>query len=313
MTEKDKNTLILAVCVAVFIGANIVLFITGHFPSRTGGVPDWGQTLGLMAAALMSFAMFSFLYRDNPIFRAVENLFVGLGLGVTLYVMWYLNLKPEVYDRLISPMLDPSVDVPGADLVLIIPVLMGVMMLTRLSGRHGWISRYPIAFLVGYGSGFSIQPMIHSLILKQVEKTIVPVQMSAAAWGLCALVAAVAVVGAYAASKGGRLAVGLKIAAAAVALAYVIAANTPSLNARPQLAEAFRAVDLLLIVLGVLCVLCYFFFSAEHKGALGAASRVGIIFLMVAFGATFGYTVMARESLVIGRIQFLLGDWLGLL
>jgi hypothetical protein len=37
---------------------------------------------------------------------------------------------------------------------------------------------------------------------------------------------------------------------------------------------------------------------------------LGIIFIMVAFGASFGYTVMARISLLIGRFYFLLHDWL---
>ena len=53
--------------------------------------------------------------------------------------------------------------------------------------------------------------------------------------------------------------------------------------------------------------------SKEHKGFLGYTSRLGIIFIMIGFGASFGYTVMARVSLLIGRIQFLLGDWLGLI
>ena len=66
----------------------------------------------------------------------------------------------------------------------------------------------------------------------------------------------------------------------------------------------------LLIVVGVICTLAYFYFSARHRGLLGGASRVGIWFLMVAFGAGFGNTVMARISLLIGRVQFLLYDWL---
>jgi hypothetical protein len=33
---------------------------------------------------------------------------------------------------------------------------------------------------------------------------------------------------------------------------------------------------------------------------------------MVSFGAGYGYTVMSRISLLIGRFQFLLHDWLGL-
>jgi hypothetical protein len=36
---------------------------------------------------------------------------------------------------------------------------------------------------------------------------------------------------------------------------------------------------------------------------------VGIWVLMVAFGASFGYTVMARISLLIGRVEFL-GRWI---
>jgi hypothetical protein len=68
-----------------------------------------------------------------------------------------------------------------------------------------------------------------------------------------------------------------------------------------------------LLLIGLVCSLLYFFFSREHKGALGGASRVGIWFLMVGFGASFGYTVMARVSLLIGRMQFLFRDWLGLL
>ena len=61
-----------------------------------------------------------------------------------------------------------------------------------------------------------------------------------------------------------------------------------------------------LVMLGVMCTLIYFFFSRERKGITGGLSEVGIIFLMIGFGASFGYTVMARISLLIGRVDFLL-------
>jgi hypothetical protein len=66
----------------------------------------------------------------------------------------------------------------------------------------------------------------------------------------------------------------------------------------------------LMVVVGVVCGLIYFFFSLEHKGLFSWTSRIGIYVLMVAFGATFGYTVMARISLLIGRMNDL-GIWLG--
>ena len=70
-------------------------------------------------------------------------------------------------------------------------------------------------------------------------------------------------------------------------------------------------VNTLIMVVGVLSVLIYFFFSAEHKGPLKGISRVGIWFLMVSFGAAFGYTIMGRISILIGRVSFLLTEWLG--
>ena len=35
-------------------------------------------------------------------------------------------------------------------------------------------------------------------------------------------------------------------------------------------------------------------------------ARTGVMFLMIAFGAAFGYTVMARMSLLIGRLTDLI-------
>ena len=65
----------------------------------------------------------------------------------------------------------------------------------------------------------------------------------------------------------------------------------------------------LVVVVGVISTLVYFYFSKEHKGVVGVTAKVGIWFIMISFGAHFGYTVMGRISLLIGRIQFLVYDW----
>ncbi|KQC12054.1 MAG: hypothetical protein APR63_11845 [Desulfuromonas sp. SDB] len=64
------------------------------------------------------------------------------------------------------------------------------------------------------------------------------------------------------------------------------------------------------LLIGTVTGIFYFFFSLEHKGVLRIGARVGMMFLMITFGASFGYTVMARISLLIGRIYFILHDWL---
>lgn len=67
----------------------------------------------------------------------------------------------------------------------------------------------------------------------------------------------------------------------------------------------------IIVVVGVLSTLIYFYFSKEHVGVLGVTAKVGIWFIMISFGAHFGYTVMGRVSLLIGRVQFLIDDWIG--
>jgi hypothetical protein len=82
--------------------------------------------------------------------------------------------------------------------------------------------------------------------------------------------------------------------------------------------NAFRTADsfstfllAFIVVIGVISTLVYFYFSKEHTGVMGVTARVGIWFIMIAFGAHFGYTVMGRVSLLIGRAQFLYFDWGG--
>ena len=57
----------------------------------------------------------------------------------------------------------------------------------------------------------------------------------------------------------------------------------------------------------------YFFFSIEHEGVVGGIAKLGIGFLMITFGAGFGYTVMGRIALIAERMSVLFDDWLWLI
>ncbi len=67
-------------------------------------------------------------------------------------------------------------------------------------------------------------------------------------------------------------------------------------------------LNILLVFIGTITILMYFFFSKAHTGTYGKITKIGIWYMMIGFGASFGYTVMARISLLIGRIQFLIAD-----
>jgi len=84
----------------------------------------------------------------------------------------------------------------------------------------------------------------------------------------------------------------------------------------PQLKATIVPINswnIVIMIIGVVTTISYFYFSAEHRGILGVSAKMGTIFIMIFFGATFGYTVMARISLLIGRIHFLLHNWLHLI
>lgn len=87
----------------------------------------------------------------------------------------------------------------------------------------------------------------------------------------------------------------------------------------PQLSQTLQPysgtpgniINQVIILVAVFSTLVYFFFSLEHKKTVGMISRLGIVFIMISFGASFGYTVMGRISLLIGRFQFLLDSFTG--
>jgi hypothetical protein len=200
--------------------------------------------LGIWVAAILTLAIFSFLYKDNPFFKFAEHLLVGVSAGY--YLVQYCF--SAAYKKLLVPVF------VNHDYVLVMGGILGIMMFTRLSRKTEWISRYPVAFYVAAWAGYVIPSYIQVRILQQVESTMF----------------------------------------------------------NPAAVSLKEAVSLSVLLIGVVTTLIYFYFSAEHKGALKGISKIGITFLMIGFGATFGYNVMGRISLLIGRFQFLFVDWLGL-
>ncbi|MCK4416835.1 MAG: hypothetical protein KAV99_01550 [Candidatus Latescibacteria bacterium] len=194
--------------------------------------------IGAWIAAALTLFIFSFLYKDNPFYKLAEHIFVGVSAGY-----WVVY---EVRNVVIPNMIEP---VSQGRYIYIVSGIMGLMMLTRVLPKIGWLSRWAIAFTVGMTSGYFLVTYLQSHALEQVRATLLPL-------------------------------------------------NSP---------------NNILIIVGVLTALIYFFFSKEHKGVFGKTAKVGIWFLMIAFGASFGYTVMARVSLLIGRMHFLLSDWLRLI
>ncbi len=225
------------------------------------------KAIGLILAAGLTLTMYSFLYRDNPLFKIAENLYVGVALGYMAMFVWRQALRPMVYEPIFHAPTWSALQT--ALLHKTVPIIVGFMLLTRLSRKHGWISRYAYALMIGWAAGLAIPNITNTYILKQLYAAVTPLQQ-----------------------------------------AITSAPNTPAFSYDWFVGTAGPVVGTLVILIGTVSVLFYFFFSVEHKKVGRAVSTVGIWFLMVSFGASFGYTVMGRLSLLIGRVQFLLDEWL---
>jgi hypothetical protein len=75
----------------------------------------------------------------------------------------------------------------------------------------------------------------------------------------------------------------------------------------------FLNVNNFIFVVCCISATIYFLFTLNQKTVAGPITSFGRYALMIAFGAAFGFTVMSRISLFTGRMQFLLGDWLGMI
>ncbi len=72
-------------------------------------------------------------------------------------------------------------------------------------------------------------------------------------------------------------------------------------------ADGAGVISGVLLAGGLAATLLHFYFSAAHNRPLRVVSRVGVLILMLSFGASFGFTVMGRISLAIGRARELMG------
>ena len=201
------------------------------------------EILQIWIIAFFTLALFSFLYKDNPFYRLAENIFAGLTTGYQVSLIWDTVIIQKLWD----PMM-------GGQWWLFVPGLLGLMMFSRFSPKTSWMSRVPLAVVMGITAGIFLTTQLHGFVLPQMQATM----------------------NTFVTAKG--------------------------------FADYFLAS---LIAVGVISTMIYFYFSHEHVGVLGVTAKLGIWFIMISFGAHFGYTVMGRVSLLIGRTQFLIEDWIG--
>ncbi|RKX69732.1 hypothetical protein DRP43_04075, partial [candidate division TA06 bacterium] len=164
-------------------------------------------------AAILTLAVYSFLYKDNIFYKTAEYLVVGVSVGYSVAITWH--------NVIISKMVVPVVDYHLY--YMIIPAIIGCLMFTRFFKKVSWLSKIPISFIIGWGAGVAIPLGFQMYILEHVKNTI---------------------------------------------LIPWYDGNIGSL------------VNALIIFIGVVATLTYFYFSAKHKGVVGKIANLGIWYIM---------------------------------
>ena len=130
------------------------------------------DVIGLWTGWVLMLMIYSYpLYKENPAYRFAEHLYIAVMLAVSLTVNF-----SNVMRMCITPLMQGNI-------TMIVPLVMGLMIYAMLIPEYRWVSRYPIALLVGAGFGLGIRGSIGPNIQDAIVSTITrPTDGGAMAW-----------------------------------------------------------------------------------------------------------------------------------
>lgn len=284
------------------------------------GIDIDADILGHWLAIFLTFCILSFLYKDNPFYKLAEHLFIGVSIGYVVTQQYYNVLRPKLIERI------GDADHWYFNWDLIPLVLTFLMFVKAISKRWSWVGRYPLAFVVAFYAGLQINGVAQADLGRQIKRATESVNVArvdintAGESELTGLPGVSPGVARHIIEQRERApftsidqvatmpglttaeAVGLNEARGSIAGLDARAAVAPGGN------YWFGIFSNVLLLLGLIASLVYFYFSVPHTGAVGKISRFGIWVLMIGFGASFGYTVQGRIALAIGRAQYVFGS-----
>lgn len=130
------------------------------------------DVIGLWVGWLLMLMIYSLpLYKENVTYRFAEYTYVGIALAITVITNFIYVVRVAI-----NPLL-------GGEILMIVPLVLGCLMFTMLIPEYRWLSRYPIALLVGAGFGLGIRGTIGPNLQDAIISTITaPTEGGALAW-----------------------------------------------------------------------------------------------------------------------------------
>lgn len=119
--------------------------------------------LAVWVPALLTLAVFSYLWRDNAVWRLVEHLYLGLAAGYGLGYTWHDLLRPILIGDVVT----------RHQFGYLLPLGLGLLIYSRHVRGLEWLARLPIAIWVGYGAGYVVAYLPRTL-LGQMAASVLP-------------------------------------------------------------------------------------------------------------------------------------------
>ncbi len=120
---------------------------------------DIASVISIWLAALFTIWAFSFIFRDNAWFKFAEHTYVGAAAGHSI-----VYGVDNVTRYGVAPFMKGS-------MFYVVLFLLGVLLYTRYHKTYFWISRIPIAIMVGIGMGLSMRSTVTSEFIAQIQST----------------------------------------------------------------------------------------------------------------------------------------------
>jgi hypothetical protein len=135
-----------------------------------------GDVIWTLVSFFLTLLVFSYLLGDNPLFRFVSALFIGVTAGYFAVVI--------VYQVLITRLVVPVVQGSAMSLV---PLFLSGLLLTKLSPRLTRVGNPSMALLVGVGAAVAVGGAVLGTLFGQVRGAISYFEMGGNSTGSPAL------------------------------------------------------------------------------------------------------------------------------
>ena len=132
---------------------------------------------------ILTLMIFSYLIGDSPLFRIAVYIFVGVSAGYAAAVVWHQVLVPKLFRSLQTTNLADPIQL----IFILVPFVLCISLLTKLSPRIAWIGNFAMAVLVGVGAAAAVGGALLGTLIPQARASMAALDFRSATSGTDAL------------------------------------------------------------------------------------------------------------------------------